>query len=71
MLRLEADSRTTWESATVLALEASEEVAGINLDARLGGIGLHHAAALEVLEDSSEAKFTWLVLVDGERMVVA
>ena len=71
MLRLEADSRATWESATVLALEASEEVAGIDLDAWLGGIGLHHAAALEVLEDSSEAKFTWLVLVDGERVVVA
>ena len=71
MLRLEADARTAWEDATMLALETCEEVAGINLDAWFGGVGLHHAAALEILKDSGEAKFTWLVLVDSERVVVA
>ena len=70
VLCLEAYGTAAWEGGAILTLLACSKVVGIDLNARLGGIDVHRAAALWLVDACGKTQFAFLFLVEYIAVVV-
>src|SRR3989337_292347 len=72
LLRLKRETVTHAVKAAVLAgVGPVEEVAGIELDPRIGGEDLEHTARSRILNPCGEARLGGLALIEHEGVIVA